>query len=53
MSKHTEKGVRDALPGSDSPKTLISRTNREVPGFREHFSKFEQQMVIVGYSSST
>jgi integrase/recombinase XerD len=53
MSKHTEKGVRGDLPGSDSPKTLIARAKREVPGFTEHFSKFEQQMVIGGYSSST
>ncbi len=26
---------------------------REVPGFRGHFAKFEEQMVIGGYSAST
>jgi hypothetical protein len=52
MSKHTEKGVRGDVPGSDSPKTLIARAKREVPGFRNHFLKLEQQMVIGGYSSN-
>lgn len=53
MSKTKEKRGRGSLAGPDSPKTLIARAKREVPGFNEHFSKFEQQMVIGGYSSST
>ena len=53
MSKNIENQGRARLLGSDSPKTLIAQAKREVPGFEEHFSKFEQQMVIGGYSSST
>jgi site-specific recombinase XerD len=53
MSKEIEKRGRGRLSGSDSPKTLIERAKREVPDFKEHYSKFEQQMVIGGYSSST
>jgi len=53
MSKNTEKRGRGSLPGTDSPKTLIAKAKREVPDFIEHFAKFEQQMVIGGYSSST
>ena len=53
MSKITEKRGRGRLPGADSPKTLIAKAKREVPGFTDHFAKFEQQMVIGGYSSST
>jgi integrase/recombinase XerD len=53
MSKDTKKRGRGNLPGVDSPKTLIARAKREVPNFIEHFAKFEQQMVIGGYSSST
>lgn len=37
----------------NSAKTLIERAKREVPGFREHFAKFEEQVTIGGYSSST
>jgi site-specific recombinase XerD len=53
MSKIRLKSGRGRLPGSDSPKTLIARAKREVPYFKDHFAKFEQQMVIGGYSSST
>ncbi|MDQ6988940.1 MAG: tyrosine-type recombinase/integrase [Mariprofundaceae bacterium] len=48
MSKVTKKSL-----GSDSSKTVIDQAKREVPDFIEHFKKFEQQMVIGGYSSST
>jgi site-specific recombinase XerD len=37
----------------NSAKTLIERAKREVPGFREHYAKFEEQVTIGGYSSST
>ena len=37
----------------NSAKTIIERAKREVPDFREHYKKFEEQMVIGGYSSST
>lgn len=37
----------------NSAKTLIERAKREVPGFTEHFARFEQQVTIGGYSSST
>ena len=37
----------------NSSKTIIERAKREVPGFKEHYRKFEEQMVIGGYSSST
>jgi hypothetical protein len=53
MSKITEKIGRGRLPGADSPKTLIATAKHEVPGFIEHFTKFEQQMVIGGFSPST
>jgi site-specific recombinase XerD len=53
MSKVNKKGESHRTLGSDSPKTLIEQAKREVPGFEEHFKKFEQQMVIGGYSSST
>jgi hypothetical protein len=48
MSKTTKKDL-----GSDTAKTVIEQAKREVPNFVEHFKKFEQQMVIGGYSSST
>ena len=53
MSKFNKKGVSHSKLGSDSPKTLIAQAKREVPGFVEHFKKFEEQMVIGGYSEST
>ncbi|WP_107038935.1 phage integrase N-terminal SAM-like domain-containing protein [Brumimicrobium mesophilum] len=37
----------------NSAKTLIERAKNEVPFFREHYSKFEEQMTIGGYSQST
>jgi len=37
----------------NSAKTIIERAKREVPDFKEHYKKFEEQMVIGGYSSST
>jgi len=37
----------------NSAKTLVEKAKREVPGFREHFAKFEQQVTIDGYSGST
>lgn len=39
--------------GSDSSKTIIDQAKREVPHFIDHFKKFELEMVIGGYSSST
>tara|TARA_B110000285_G_scaffold128150_1_gene144403 strand:+ start:204 stop:380 length:177 start_codon:yes stop_codon:yes gene_type:complete len=48
MSKTTKQGL-----GSDTSKTVIEQAKREVPNFVEHYKKFEQQMVIEGYSSST
>jgi site-specific recombinase XerD len=48
MSKTTKKDL-----GSDTAKTVIEQAKREVPNFVEHYKKFEQQMVIGGYSSST
>lgn len=48
MSKVREKNL-----GSDSSKTVIGEAKREVPNFKEHFKRFEQQMVIGDYSSST
>ena len=53
MSKDIKKHDSVKIPGTDSPKTLISQAKREVPDFVEHFAKFEQQMVIGGYSQST
>jgi site-specific recombinase XerD len=57
MSKSKKK---HQMPGSDtgsittgSARTLIEQAKREVPGFRSHFAKFEQQVTIGGYSSST
>lgn len=37
----------------NSAKTLIERAKNEVPFFKEHYSKFEEQMTIGGYSNST
>jgi site-specific recombinase XerD len=39
--------------GSDSSKTVIDQAKQEVPNFSEHFAKFEQKMMIGGYSTST
>ncbi len=38
---------------SNSAKTLVARAKLEVPGFKEHFARFEQQATIGGYSGST
>lgn len=38
---------------SNSAKTLIERAKREVPDFKDHYAKFEEQVTIGGYSSST
>ena len=51
MSKDTKKGGRPT--GINSAKTIVERAKREVPGFTEHYAKFEQQSVIGGYSAST
>ncbi|MBN4081524.1 tyrosine-type recombinase/integrase [bacterium AH-315-C07] len=37
----------------NSAKTLVEKAKREVPGFKEHFAKFEEQVTIGGYSVST
>lgn len=37
----------------NSAKTLIERAKREVPGFEEHYKKFEEQTTIGGYAEST
>lgn len=37
----------------NSAKTIVEKAKREVPGFREHFAKFEEQVTIGGYSTST
>ena len=47
MSKTTKESI-----GSDSAKTVIDQAKREVPNFNEHDKKFEQKIVIRGYSSS-
>ncbi len=41
------------LKAIGSAKTLIEKAKREVPGFAEHYAKFDEQMVIGGYSVST
>lgn len=37
----------------NSAKTIVEKAKREVPDFREHFAKFEEQVTIGGYSAST
>jgi len=52
MSKTTKKNAwLNTKP--NSAKTLIERAKREVPDFEKHFAKFEEQMLIGGYSKST
>jgi site-specific recombinase XerD len=53
MDKITKKENSNSRLGSDSAKTLIDQAKRKVPGFIDHFKKFEQQAVIGGYSKST
>lgn len=52
MSKSTKKygwlNTRE-----DSAKTLIARAKREVPKFKEHILKFEEQITIKSYAAST
>ena len=38
---------------ANSAKTIVERAKREVPDFRKHYAKFEEQTTIQGYSSST
>jgi len=40
-------------PKPNSAKTLIEIAKNKVPFFKEHYSKFEEQMTIGGYSQST
>lgn len=52
MSKTKKKPVEfAALTGT--AKNLVERAKREVPDFKEHFAKFEEQVTIGGYSEST
>lgn len=37
----------------NSAKTIVERAKREVPGFREHYARFEEQTTINGYAAST
>lgn len=37
----------------NSAKTLLGRAKKQIPGFSDHIRKFEQQLVIGGYSEST
>lgn len=38
---------------TNSAKTLIERAKRDIPRFKEHYAKFEEQVTIGGYSRST
>ena len=48
-----DSGGKLEIIQAKTAKTLIERAKREVPGFIEHYSKFEEQMTIGGYSQST
>jgi integrase/recombinase XerD len=37
----------------NNAKTVLERAKKEVPDFEKHYSKFEQQVTIGGYSAST
>jgi len=52
MSK-TKKNYGWLTNKPNSAKTLIEQAKREVPDFKAHFAKFEEQMTIGGYSGST
>lgn len=52
MSKNT-KNYPWLTNKPNSAKTLIERAKREIPQFKEHYAKFEEQVTIGGYSSST
>ncbi len=45
--------VNQKTKSTNSARTLIERAKREVPGFVEHYAKFEEQTIINGYSYST
>ena len=51
--KHQMPGNGSGSITTGSARTLIEQAKREVPGFRSHFAKFEEQVTIGGYSSST
>ena len=57
MSKSKKKlqmpGNKTGSITTGSARTLIEQAKREVPGFTGHFAKFEEQVTIGGYSSST
>jgi len=57
MSKSRQKfQIAEKESGSittGSARTLIEQAKREVPGFKAHFAKFEEQVTIGGYSPST
>lgn len=38
---------------TNQARTLVEKAKREVPGFKEHYGKFEEQATIGGYSEST
>ena len=38
---------------TNSAKTLIERAKRDIPRFKKHYAKFEEQVTIGGYSRST
>ena len=48
MSKSKQKnqmpGKKSGSITTGSAKTLIEKAKREVPGFRQHFAKFEEQV---------
>ncbi len=51
MSKVKQNYAWLAKP--NSAKTLIEKAKREVPDFKKHYAKFEEQTTIGGYSRST
>jgi integrase/recombinase XerD len=52
MSKLTKNyGWLNTRP--NSAKTLMERAKREIPGFKEHIRKFEEQINIKSYAPST
>lgn len=53
IKQKLDSGSKLEVIKSKSAKTLIERAKREVPGFVGHYSKFEEQMTIGGYSQST
>lgn len=49
-SKRTYPWLQDK---PNSSKTLVERAKNEIPYFKEHYARFEEQTTIQGYSSST